>query len=118
MKRDQDLIRDILLRVEAGDAKTRVDLHFEGRDQREVMYNAGLLHQSKWVKGYDFSSTDRSDLDYALYDLTPEGHEFLEVARSESIWNQAKNQVKPLGGVTLDILKSVLTEIMKKQVGL
>jgi hypothetical protein len=51
--------------------------------------------------------------------LTWDGHEFLDVARDDSRWNQAQSIAKvKAGSVTMEVLKEILAELMKKALGL
>jgi len=51
--------------------------------------------------------------------LTWNGHEFLDAARNEGVWSKAKEKLKSIGGdVPLDVVKAVLIEITKRQLGL
>jgi hypothetical protein len=46
------------------------------------------------------------------------GHEFLDAARSDTIWREAKSRLSTIGSFTFEIAKDVLTDLIKKQVGL
>jgi|TARA_B110000093_G_scaffold133925_1_gene143340 hypothetical protein len=49
--------------------------------------------------------------------LTWQGHEFIEAARNDGIWNKAKDiMLKKTGGMSLDVLKVLLTDLAKKAV--
>jgi uncharacterized protein DUF2513 len=46
--------------------------------------------------------------------LTHQGHEFLDAARSETMWNKAKDTLqKNAGALTLEGLKAALSVLMK-----
>ena len=48
--------------------------------------------------------------------LTWEGHDFLGLSKNDAVWNQAKNKVmERAGGLSLDLLKGVLSGLLKKQ---
>jgi hypothetical protein len=47
------------------------------------------------------------------------GHEFLDTARDETTWNQAKERVgKSVGTVAMSVLSALLIEISRQQIGL
>jgi hypothetical protein len=48
-------------------------------------------------------------------DLTWAGHDFLEAAREPERWEKAQGIFTKMGGVTLDVAKSVLTTLMTEQ---
>jgi len=47
--------------------------------------------------------------------LTYSGHEFLDAARSDTVWNKAKDMVrKATGTITLEAVKVALPEAVKR----
>ncbi len=51
--------------------------------------------------------------------LTWAGHEFLDAARNDTVWNKTKEIVKDKGGsVPFEVVKDIVIEIAKKMVGL
>ena len=58
------------------------------------------------------SSTHRN---YMLKGLTWQGHEFLAVARKDTLWERAKGQVlEKTGYLSIDLLKTVLLGLGKR----
>lgn len=114
MKRNMDLIRLILLDVEG---ETKVD--FSPYSEREIKYNAALLIEGEYLDGivhYQNQSDEDQDIPDLLHikKLTWEGHEFLDKARSDTIWNKAKSLVKDKGlTFSIDIAKIALGEVIK-----
>jgi hypothetical protein len=54
-----------------------------------------------------------------IYRLTWEGHEFLDAARDDTRWKRAWTIVREkAGSVTVDVLKQVLTSLMKDALAL
>jgi hypothetical protein len=47
--------------------------------------------------------------------MTWDGHEFLEKARDDNRWGQAKVIMAKLGGFTFDIASKVLTDLVTAQ---
>jgi Hypothetical protein (DUF2513) len=47
--------------------------------------------------------------------MTWDGHEFLEKARDDNLWGQAKVIMAKLGGFTFDIASKVLTDLVTAQ---
>ncbi|MBW3637674.1 MAG: DUF2513 domain-containing protein [Armatimonadetes bacterium] len=50
--------------------------------------------------------------------MTMEGHDFLDAARHQSVWDEAKARAKPLGSIPIEIFKALLMDAMKKQLGI
>lgn len=108
MKRNMELVRKILLAIEAS---TTVDkpilLRIDGYDDKTISYHVGLLHQVSFVKALDASHLGGSQ--WVPTQLTWAGHEFLDSARNETVWQRAMATIRENGGsVSLEVLKSLL----------
>jgi len=120
MKRDMDLVRDLLLYFEAKADPSIIrpgDVELPGYDQHLVHYHiiliceAGLLTCERME-----SSTTPSRLIEALpFGLSWKGHEFLDAARNEGLWNQAKQLLKRQGiTVGFGLLQALLMSLSKQ----
>jgi len=90
MKRDMDLIREMLLEIEANpDPMDGPSLDIGGRSRDEISYHVMLMHQAGLIDAWDCSSVD--EICWYPKDLTWEGHEFLEAARDPARWQKAKD---------------------------
>lgn len=132
MTRDMDLVRSILLTIEKSDKfsfseQEGTELHKGFGDEytaQQIRYHlvlleeAGLIKYQKTGRRYQVS-VNEWDEEEALSRLTWEGHEFIEAARDQNRWNQAKETISEKGGsLTLDVLKGVLTQLARQAVGL
>ena len=90
MKRDMDLVREILLQLENSNAQPLgpAEIAIEGRTNTEVSYHIELLHEAGLLEARNWSS--HSGHDWRAIRLTWWGHEFLDAARSDTIWREAK----------------------------
>ena len=117
MKRDMDLVRQILVEVEKWPHQHRGVLAFEGRSHEEIAYHVKLLCQAGLMEAIDATST--SGLNWIPRSLTWEGHEFLDAARDDTRWNRTKALVKDkAGAVSFEIKKQLLVSLAKQAVGL
>jgi hypothetical protein len=118
MKRDMDLIRKILLAVELIESPRGAGpLRFDDYDDVDVSYHVMLLHEAGLIRARDDSG--HGDFVWDPIRLTWAGHEFLDAARSETLWNKAKGLVLKSGsGLLFDVLKPLLTELIKESAGL
>ena len=119
MKRDMDLARDILFAVEKSDDDPLgwIELKLPGRSSKEVAYHVMILAEAGLIEAQDLSSMD--GFDYKPKRLTWHGHEFLDAARSDILWERAKKEtLKQTGGLSLDLLKAVLLHLGKQALGL
>lgn len=120
MKRDWDLIREFLLKLEEkgpSDHSLRAnalgnDCRAELAHQMEILLDAGLVagQMSKSIGGPpDFIATR----------LTWHGHEFLDAVRSDTIWEKTKTHFVSKGlSLTFDLARSVAIGFTKQALGL
>ena len=112
MRRNMELIKVILQKLEDketmdGDISAKAFPDYSADDINyhiAILYNAGLIEgkeikhglTTKWV-------TNR---------LTWQGHDFLDAAKNETIWNKAKDVVRENGGIfSLEMLKKILSKL-------
>ncbi len=117
MKRDMDLARRILLEVEkVPDPMRPIDLAIEGYESVDVSYHVQLLHEAGLLVATDFTSN--SGYKWSPRRLTWAGHEFLDAARDDTLWNKVKAQVKDkLASVSFDMLKALLVKAAADYLG-
>ena len=121
MKRDMDLVRKILLAIEAhpptlGPLKIQID----GYPKEIVDYHLTLMKDAGLIEGINPGSKSGLGDIYAMtipMRMTWQGCEFLDASRDENRWNKAKEIVKEMGSsVSFDVLKSLLVQIMMAQI--
>jgi hypothetical protein len=109
MKREIDLIRRLLIDLETHGPECAISVLLSGtsRDADErVRYHLRLLIDAGLAK-----ETERTNAGVTNFRLTNSGHEFLELARSDVRWNEAKLVCQEqAGGVSLTILRTILTK--------
>lgn len=119
MKRDMDLIRELLLRIEARETVKfgRVELPYDDYEEEQIYYHVRLLHEAGYIHAVNCSTG--TAFCWEPIDLTWQGHEFLDNARNEEFWEKAKQTVIDKSGtVSFDILKSVLSKMAMSAMGL
>ena len=119
MKRDLDLIRKILLKIEDSNVdEALTNIQIEGHEHDETAYHISLLKSAGFIEGeilYEIGSVVPSA--YMIFGMTWEGHDFLDACRNEGIWVKAKEKLKTVGDeVPLEVLKKVLIELISNQV--
>jgi Hypothetical protein (DUF2513) len=98
MKRDMDLVRAILLAMEAHPfGYAPADFTIAGYDQDVIGHHCWLMAQGRLITADETSSHgDRSPL--ALPGaITWQGHEFLAAARNDRVWLKVKAELKDRG---------------------
>lgn len=114
MKRDMELCRKILFRIEEDTSGRPIsDLKIEGYSAEDINYNCKLLYQEGFVE--DYTPYFRSQ--YSVGQLTWEGHDFLDKVREETVWNRIKEAVAQKGAtLTFEIIKSVAPSIISSMI--
>lgn len=119
MKRDMDLVRQILINFEGSEkdrsgssslsdmdlSKELLDYHFG------LMVSGGLLKEHISTPNPSFLARFHSG-----YSLTWEGHDFLENVRDPEIWQKTKDGAKAAGGFTVEILSDLAKGLVKTQI--
>lgn len=110
MKRNMDLIRNIMLQVEASDGPLDMDdLGVLGQPEQVIAYHLRLLLQADLIDAID--ACTKQGEEYLSISLTWDGHEFLDAARDPSRWEQAKEVAGKAGLGTLEAFKSILIQL-------
>jgi len=121
MKRDMDLIRTLLITIEGANAPIEATrLTLPEYDQQSILYHVVLLSEADLIKA-EISYADNYDLPLMaqVERLTWQGHEFLDAARNDSVWQKAKDTVlSKAGTVSIAVFQAVLISIAKSQLNL
>ena len=109
MKRDMDLIREILLKVEELYVDTAIyDLTIDGYDMATVAHHCKLLHNAGYIFDYKAQYASNEIYTFSVGALTWTGNEYLEKIRDNSRWGKIKNTLIQKGlPFTIDMVKSV-----------
>ena len=106
-----DLVRKILFPVEARSENLKI----EGHSFEEVGYHCCLLIDAGLALGFDQKLDQSPERTCRINSLTNAGHDWLDAAREDMRWNHAKSIFAKMGGVTLDVAKSILTQLATEQ---
>ena len=117
MKRDPEIIRNILLALEANeeDPYTLKRIEIEGVPAWLVSYQIELLHGGGFLHADDATSDEH---DWIPTRLTWQGHELLDAIRDDTIWRRTKEKLEKVGGWTVPILQDVATSIIRQQLAI
>ncbi len=117
MKRDMDLVRMILLAVEAGPALAPDRLEIQTYDDDEIIaYHLLIMGEAGLLIVLD--GTGLGGIDATPVRMTWAGHEFLELVRDDSRWRAVKAQTGKVGGFVFELAKLVASGMAMKQLGL
>ena len=117
MKRNMDLIREIMLEIERQpDRHTWFSLNLAGSTPEAIdhylllLQDAGFIHLTrKTSSGEDTVFSGR---------LTWQGHEFLEAIRPDEWWERLKAAMADAGGSVTDVAMALVISWMKAEVRL
>jgi len=105
MKRDMNIVRDLLLKIEADEEP---NYH-----EDTILYHINLLYEAHLIEG----TQTRGGWDGLR--LTWEGHDFLDAAREDKVWRKALDKLgSAAASVSFTVLKTLLESIVKSQLGL
>lgn len=117
MKRNLDLARNILLAIENDEEATGRGLVSlcidDGYSQEEVAYHVKLLHEAGLIEAIDRSGGIH--LRWDPQSLTWYGHEFLDSARNENIWEKGKKLAEKVGNSSFQMVLETLLKLAKDQ---
>lgn len=110
MKRDIDLARQLLADIENRGADCSVSVLRSGPNQdaeERIRYHLRLLIDGGFLK-----EIDRTTAGVPCVRLTHDGHELLELSRSEGRWREAKWICQErTGGLSLTVIRNVLVRL-------
>lgn len=124
MKRDPELIREILLRVEAlpiGHFLSNIEI--DGYSPDVIGEHVRLLQEVGFIDAQVSRGNSQMGVmivvDYAINRLLNDGHDFIENAKSDTVWKKAREQVaEKTGDISLTVLKAVLAKTAMQAFGL
>lgn len=116
MRRDMDLVRTILLKVDAADTPLSMSaLVTHEYDESLVAYHLGMMiEEAGLLSGIDASTL--SGTYWIEIALTWHGHEFLDSVRDDNIWRQAKAGLSKAGGFSLELIGDLAKGLIKTQI--
>ena len=120
MKRDMDLIRKMLLEIESRD-----DVFVpsdDPLDNRRIAYHLLQLREAGLIAGVAATESLAGELLVhvnAQPRLTWAGHEFVDAARNETVWDEAKEKSSgALETIGFAVLTQLLAHLAKKRLGI
>ena len=102
MKRDDDLIRELLFEAESSDDPLFGPFDDEdetGYAHAILLCDAGFFHE---VHG-------------GIFRLTNQGHDYLAAIRDDGIWQKTKEAASTAGGVGLGVMKDIAVAYAKQE---
>lgn len=119
MKRDMNLIRDLLFRFEAAPKIYSGKKFFQiaGRPESEIDLHLKLLEDAGFIER---PTPARSFAGGAIYEigmrLTHAGYDLLDSIRDPDIWEKTQKGMKDVGGFTFDLVKDLAKGFIKQKI--
>jgi hypothetical protein len=115
MKRDMDLVRQILIVLEDYEHGLAPEpFAVPGYTEEQIGYHIVLMDEAGLVQAHPDTSFGQQSPSAMLERITWAGHEFIGNARNETIWNRVKGIVVAKGGtVSFEVLKFLVVETAK-----
>ena len=124
MQLDKDLVREILLAIEASknDPKQGIDLALPNHSPREISYHVLLLTEAGFVLSQDAAYLANAVSIWQPTRLTYKGHEFLDTVRDGEVWELTKNGAEKVGSASLSLMlelgKAYGKQVLKERLGI
>lgn len=105
MKRDMEIIRQILLNVEDDKYPYGARVHLDGISDQICAYHVALMQYAGLVEAEVINTDAHPHVAAMIHRLTSAGHDFCDGIRQDTIWNKAKEHIlKPGASYGLSIL--------------
>lgn len=116
MKRDLDLVRSILLKVESAENEIELmELQDEVHTTSVVVYHLGLLEACRLIDAKFFRDMNGKVIDATVFGLTWDGQDYLDAMRDDRVWAKTKSAIRnSVGSTTFEVVKRVCVEVATK----
>ena len=113
MKRNFDLIRDIMLEIEKNDLLTDSKI-FEGDGYSidEITYNCKLMYEDGLIDDYELQQVSGSESYCQVGQLTGKGNDYVELIGNEKIWQGIQNYKKRGGPLSWNRIEKLVESFM------
>lgn len=113
MKRDMDLVRQLLIQLETDGYVAGLP----GRTAQEMAYHIALLEDAGLVTQEIYSNLFLNDSMLDGIRITWAGHEFMDASRNASVWEKAKKiALEKTGGLSYEVIKTILVQLAKSAI--
>lgn len=114
MKRDMDLVRLILLKIENEYQSTGLcNLRIEGYKPEVVAYHCKILNEKGLVSSYKAQYADGNLYFFSVGSLTWDGCDYLERIRDNSQWTKVKGIIQEKGlPLVIETVKDISSALL------
>ncbi len=129
MQRNIDLIRELLLRLEALSEDTSssivvmadnpvfnshlgTKISIEGYNFNQISYHLSLIAEA----GFLCLTKEQPLIGLSFTRLSWQGHDYIDSIRGQEIWDKTKEGIKDTGSFTIDFVKQLAIGFVKKKI--
>lgn len=130
MKLDNDCIRDTLFALEdclkiddtltycaASIDSLMMNTNIISRyDKPTVIYTVDKLNEAGLINAEIHKAWGSTVTDVLIFDITYNGHEFIETFRSKTTWEKTKERAKSIGSASLPVLAEIAKQLILSQI--
>lgn len=122
MKRDPELLRDILLAAEQNPAGQKLSLGSLKKlrsNIHELAEHVQLVIDSGFIDGVVHMHKPPVSPNIVIRRLTAKGHDFLQAVRDDTVWQKVKkNVMRPAASWTISMALEYAKDLIRKDLGL
>lgn len=119
MKRDLDLVRLLLLEVEAADKEAPRDIKVLKFSDDEVNYHLALMIDAALIDGRISRTLGPGVPQVMVIKMTWGGHEYLDDVRSDTVWQKTKEKIGgAASSASVTVVREVAAAVIRTTLGL
>lgn len=80
--------------------------------REDIAYSTIMAEESNLIKAHIISA-ENSFYECVYFGLTYKGHQFLENVKNNAVWEKTKSITKRVGSMSLDVISSIASELLK-----
>jgi len=111
MKRDMDLVRLILLKIEEHDVESSSyeSISIDGHSSREVFEHVRLMENAGLISDTHYDAACNA----CVQRITWSGYDYLDKVRDDSVWKKTKDVIKEKGlPLIFDTIKTIASALI------
>ena len=122
MKRNLDLIRNILLTIEETEANNPLSVQSfvnDEYDEHAISLHIKLLLDCGYIEASPFRYIGMQYDDFRILRITSSGYDYLDSVRNDTVWTKTKEKISEVGeSVSLDLVKKIASSAILAMLGI
>lgn len=122
LKRDLNLLREILLKIESNNSCNPLCIGNFTNNEIECpnySFHIHLLLDAGYIEAKKISYIGQQCDDFLITRLTNSGCDYIDAIRDDTVWNSTKEKLKSVGGSSaLEIVKAIAIATTKNILGI